>query len=300
LIRNRGESPSGKAPGFGPGMRGFESLLPSQQMRGMRFEVKAMRAPRDFAETKNADCEIKAKPPGEALFHNEASIPLFKQMRGWRSEAKAKIQLRESSTSLPASLFLKVYSAKIPYTLVNQKKMKDPNVHLFGEELKKKPAKKKKLGPRDKVITEKPKEKEHETQVADNDTHKKQEQKDYQTNQPEPEIIVFNKREKHRGGEIIGLIFLSAGVVLLLNYADLLSWDFWEEILVTWPIILILVGIQIILGSNWFSRIITFFLALAAFLLIISYGIIQVESPLAEYLPYQVSDFINSINQFKK
>jgi hypothetical protein len=80
----------------------------------------------------------------------------------------------------------------------------------------------------------------------------------------------------------------------------LLSWDFWEEILVTWPIILILVGIQIILGSNWFSRIITFFLALAAFLLIISYGIIQVESPLAEYLPYQVSDFINSINQFKK
>ena len=28
-----GEWPSGKAPGFGPGMRGFESLLPSHDLR---------------------------------------------------------------------------------------------------------------------------------------------------------------------------------------------------------------------------------------------------------------------------
>ena len=28
-----GESPSGKAPGFGPGIRGFESLHPSQEKR---------------------------------------------------------------------------------------------------------------------------------------------------------------------------------------------------------------------------------------------------------------------------
>ena len=28
---NDGESPSGKAPGFGPGIRGFESLLPSHE-----------------------------------------------------------------------------------------------------------------------------------------------------------------------------------------------------------------------------------------------------------------------------
>jgi hypothetical protein len=29
LILSDGEWPSGKAPGFGPGIRGFESLLPS-------------------------------------------------------------------------------------------------------------------------------------------------------------------------------------------------------------------------------------------------------------------------------
>ena len=30
IFYDNGEWPSGKAPGFGPGIRGFESLLPSQ------------------------------------------------------------------------------------------------------------------------------------------------------------------------------------------------------------------------------------------------------------------------------
>ncbi len=30
ILRNNGVWPSGKAPGFGPGIRGFESLHPSQ------------------------------------------------------------------------------------------------------------------------------------------------------------------------------------------------------------------------------------------------------------------------------
>jgi hypothetical protein len=41
-----------------------------------------------------------------------------------------------------------------------------------------------------------------------------------------------------------GLLFITIGAMLLLNNAGALSWEYWPELLVWWPLILIAVGIE--------------------------------------------------------
>ena len=41
-----------------------------------------------------------------------------------------------------------------------------------------------------------------------------------------------------------GLLFIAAGVMLLLNNSGALSWDYWGELLMWWPLILIAIGIE--------------------------------------------------------
>lgn len=53
-----GEWPSGKAPGFGPGIRGFESLLPSQNENRSfdrsLFWLERFESPNDFCVAKDS------------------------------------------------------------------------------------------------------------------------------------------------------------------------------------------------------------------------------------------------------
>jgi hypothetical protein len=41
-----------------------------------------------------------------------------------------------------------------------------------------------------------------------------------------------------------GLLFITVGVMLLLNNAEALSWDYWWELLAWWPLLLIAIGIE--------------------------------------------------------
>ncbi len=94
------------------------------------------------------------------------------------------------------------------------------------------------------------------------------------------------------------LIFL--GVLFLLNNLGIVPWEIWNYIVGFWPIFLIFAGINVILGRNIFSRIIISVLALAAFILILIYGLYSVGSPLIMGLPPQLVDIIMFMGNIKK
>jgi len=104
-------------------------------------------------------------------------------------------------------------------------------------------------------------------------------------------------RRRDSGSGIGGLMFLLAGIILLLNSLGVVPWHFWDFVWRFWPALLVLVGIHVILGHSWFSRFITFLLALGVFAFVILYGLIHVSSPLVKDLPQNIQNFVNNFNQ---
>ena len=100
----------------------------------------------------------------------------------------------------------------------------------------------------------------------------------------------------HRGDRNFGLIIFFAGVVLLLNVFSIIPWDFCHTIGKFWPFLLIIWGFDILLGRNFVSRFVTFLVTFAACLFILTYGLVQVNSPVISYIPGQVTEFVRSIN----
>ena len=67
-----------------------------------------------------------------------------------------------------------------------------------------------------------------------------------------------------------GVVFVFAGIVLLLNALGVISWGFWDAVVNFWPVILILLGVQMILGRGLVSRVIVLVVTIAALLFITS------------------------------
>jgi hypothetical protein len=58
-------------------------------------------------------------------------------------------------------------------------------------------------------------------------------------------------KEKHRRGSLVGpMILIALGVVFLLNNLGILPWSIWEVILRLWPILLIGIGLDLLLGRR--------------------------------------------------
>jgi len=67
---------------------------------------------------------------------------------------------------------------------------------------------------------------------------------------------------KHRGSGVFGLMLLSAGLLLLLNNFNVISRDIWVYILPFWPVILILIGIKMIIGTSRIAKFVYFMISL--------------------------------------
>ncbi len=59
------------------------------------------------------------------------------------------------------------------------------------------------------------------------------------------------EQRRWRGSLVGPIILISLGIVFLLNNLGLLSWSVWEVILRLWPILLIAIGLDILLGRRW-------------------------------------------------
>lgn len=63
-------------------------------------------------------------------------------------------------------------------------------------------------------------------------------------------------RQRRRGPSVVGpLILIALGVVFLLNTLEVLPWDVWESLWRLWPLVLVLIGLELLLGRGnpWLS-----------------------------------------------
>lgn len=77
-------------------------------------------------------------------------------------------------------------------------------------------------------------------------------------------------RSPRRGFSVLGpAILIALGIVFLLNTLDIVPWGVWATLWRFWPVILILFGIQVILGRAGASWSISLLLAVAAVVLVV-------------------------------
>ena len=142
----------------------------------------------------------------------------------------------------------------------------EPNVYIFGKE------------------------------VSGEHTENKQEKKYKNKVWSEKYHCHHHYHHQHYGGSgIFALLIIFSGIVLLLGNMGLVSPLFWNFVIPFWPVLLILVGIKLILGRNWFSSFITFIIAFAVIGGIFVYGLIKVNSSVIYRLPPEIPNFINNI-----
>jgi cytochrome c biogenesis protein CcdA len=93
------------------------------------------------------------------------------------------------------------------------------------------------------------------------------------------------KYEQEVGNMSAGVIVLAVGVVLLFNTMGIVAWEFWQVIIPFWPVLLIIMGLQLILGGGWISRIAMLLITVFVLIYIIAYGLLAIDSPLVQYIP---------------
>lgn len=81
----------------------------------------------------------------------------------------------------------------------------------------------------------------------------------------------------HQRGVVFPIFLITIGILLLLNNAGIVPWSIWQEIWQFWPVLLILLGLQIILGRSWISRFVIGTLALLIGIFIILYSLYRVN-----------------------
>ena len=81
-----------------------------------------------------------------------------------------------------------------------------------------------------------------------------------------------------------GVVFVSAGVILLLNNFNVISWSIWSYLLFFWPVIFIFIGLDIISRNSWPSKIITTIIGLFIIIFILTYSLTAVNTGFRNYI----------------
>jgi hypothetical protein len=68
---------------------------------------------------------------------------------------------------------------------------------------------------------------------------------------PQSSAQQWKGRSRRHGGSIVGpVILIGAGIVFLLNNLDVLPWSIWNQVWRLWPIVLIAIGLDLIIGRR--------------------------------------------------
>ncbi len=95
-----------------------------------------------------------------------------------------------------------------------------------------------------------------------------------------------DKFEKHRKilknngspNPVMGILLIFLGTTFLLNNLNIIPWSVWDHLLKFWPILLILGGIQILLGTSVFANFILFIISVVVFVSIWTKALLIIES----------------------
>jgi len=106
--------------------------------------------------------------------------------------------------------------------------------------------------------------------------------------------------EERNNGVLNGVILIMAGVILLLNTMGFLSWDIWETLIRFWPVLLILWGVELLLGATLIGRVAVAIIAFLTFLFVVSYAYGSISPLFNQWLKNRFPLWPSYINQPKK
>lgn len=92
---------------------------------------------------------------------------------------------------------------------------------------------------------------------------------------------------RHHGNGASAVLLILLGLIFLLNNLDIIPWSIWDNLWRFWPLILILWGLQIMLGRSRLSNFIIPILGLALALFILTILVANINPDFAKWLNMQ-------------
>lgn len=90
-----------------------------------------------------------------------------------------------------------------------------------------------------------------------------------------------------------GIFLIFAGFILLLNTIGSLPWQIWDELWKFWPLLIVLGGINIVLGKNPLSRLIMLVLTISIIGLAFLIAIDRTDSGITNRLPENIQNGVH-------
>ena len=100
------------------------------------------------------------------------------------------------------------------------------------------------------------------------------------------------------GNLIWGLFLIFSGIILLFNTLDIIPWNIWSDIIKFWPILLILAGLNIILGESKLSNLIFSILIIIIFVLVFLMALSDSLPQFADSLPLWIRNIIEYLKLY--
>jgi hypothetical protein len=128
----------------------------------------------------------------------------------------------------------------------------------------------------------------------------------------EPKVVMFGsevnsdnyegwgkvRHHRRHGSFTWGLFFILVGVLFLLSNFGALPPVVWSQIAHLWPIVIIFIGIDTMLGHSEFSEIISSLIGLLIFATILGVILINVSPNLVSGLPAGVLNYFYAISSY--
>ena len=88
--------------------------------------------------------------------------------------------------------------------------------------------------------------------------------------------VAEEKPKKRRYLDVSGgLIFITLGIILLLNNFGLLPWEIWANIWRFWPVFIIIGGLNMLFNSSWWKTVIMFFITALLLVFVLVYSFVN-------------------------
>lgn len=92
-----------------------------------------------------------------------------------------------------------------------------------------------------------------------------------------------------------GILFIFAGIIFLLNTIGILPWNVWGTIGHFWPILIILIGVDMVFGKSLVAKIVGLNLKILALLIILGVALTVVAPKTISWLPVEITNFFGSV-----
>ena len=81
-----------------------------------------------------------------------------------------------------------------------------------------------------------------------------------------------------------GITFICAGLILLLNNFGVISWSIWSYLINFWPIVFILIGLDLVVGNSLIIKLITTLIGVAIIFFVIVYSLTAADYNFRSYI----------------